>query len=379
MPPDLPPPAIQESPAAAAELRAPPAPPRDAARLLLLALVVGGLIVASLWVVRPFLPATIWAITIVVATWPLLLRLQAVLWHSRGLAVAVTSLVTLVVFVVPFWVAISTILGRAGELMQLARQAETLRPPALPGWVHDLPVIGPQLAGTLNQIETQGLAAIAHRLAPYAASATQYFIALAGSFGLLVVQFLLTVVIASIIHARGEAAGALVLRFARRLAGERGVELAVLSGHAIRAVAIGVMVTALAESLVGGIGMALAGVPFATVLTAVMFVFCVAQAGPGLVLIPAIVWMFAFRDTAHALLLTAVFGLAATIDTVLRPFLIKKEADLPTLLVLAGVIGGLAAFGLVGIFVGPAVLAVTYTLFRAWLGDTVARGTPLSP
>src|SRR5205823_1933214 len=102
-----------------------------------------------------------------------------------------------------------------------------------------------------------------------------------GSFSLLVVQFLLSVVITAIIHAKGEAAARLVLRFGHRLAGAHGQQIVVLTGHAVRAVAIGVTVTALVESAIGGLGLAVTGVPLASVLTAVMFVFCLAQAGPG--------------------------------------------------------------------------------------------------
>ena len=344
-------------------------PPRDLTRTTLVVLVVGVLILASLWVVRPFLPATVWAITIVVTTWPLLLRVQAVLWRSRALAVGVMALVILLVFVVPFWLATATIVARADELMGLAHAAAAFRVPPAPHWVQALPVIGQQAADYWTQMQDSRLSELAPRLAPYAGGLTQWFIGVIGSFGVLVVQFLLTVVIAAILHARGEAAAALVLRFGHRLAGERGQQVMVLAAHAIRAVAIGVMVTALVESLVGGIGLRLAGVPLATVLTAVMFVFCLAQAGPGIVLIPAVIWMFAYRSAAEATLLLVISLLAIAVDNVLRPLLIRKEADLPMVLVLAGVIGGLLAFGLVGIFVGPTVLAVSYTLLQAWLAE----------
>ncbi len=352
-------------------------PPRDLTRATLTVLVVGVLLLCSLWVVRPFLPATVWAVTIVVATWPLLLRLQKVLWRSRALAVAVTTLVILLVFVAPFWVATATILARADELMRLAQSAVAFRIPAPPRWLHELPLIGASLADAWNQIESAGVSRLVPRIAPYAGRLTQWFVGAIGSFGLLVVQFLLTVAIAAILHANGEAAARLVTRFGHRLAGARGEQMVVLAGHAIRAVAIGVMVTALVESAVGGAGLALAGVPLATVLTAVMFVFCLAQAGPGIVLIPAVIWMYAFRGAGAATVLLAISVVAISIDNLLRPFLIRKEADLPMLLVLVGVIGGLAAFGLVGIFVGPAVLAVSYTLLQAWLaGDPVAVVMP---
>ena len=194
------------------------------------------------------------------------------------------------------------------------------------------------------------------------------------------VQFLLTVAITAILHARGEAARDLVLRFGHRLADTRGRQMMLLAGQAIRAVAIGVMVTAVVECVVGGAGLALARVPLASVLTAVMFVVCLAQAGPGVVLIPAVIWMYAFRDAGHATLLLVVAAIAIAIDNVLRPFLIRREADLPTLLVLTGVIGGLAAFGLVGLFVGPVVLAGSYTLLQAWIGeDAAAAAGPRAP
>ncbi len=351
-------------------------PPGDLARGTLTIGVVAVLFVCSLAILRPFLPATVWAVTIVVATWPLLLRLQALLRGSRGLAVAVTSVVVLLVFVVPFWLATATILAHADQLFGLARSAASLRLPAVPHWIAGLPVIGAGLAHAWTDVEDAGLSELAPRIAPYAGRVTQWFIGFLGSFGLLVVQFLLTVVITAILHANGEAASRLALRFGHRVAGDRGRTMVVLAGHAIRAVAIGVMVTALVESAIGGAGLKLAGVPLASVLTAVMFVVCLGQIGPGLVLVPAVVWMYWFRDATHATVLLVVSIVAITIDNVLRPLLIRRSADMPMLLVLAGVLGGLSAFGLVGIFVGPAVLAVSYTVLQAWLAEDGLQPTP---
>jgi predicted PurR-regulated permease PerM len=145
--------------------------------------------------------------------------------------------------------------------------------------------------------------------------------------------------------------------------------MVVLAGRAIRAVALGVMVTSLADAIVGGLGLWVAGVPLAPELTAVMFIFCVAQAGPGLVLIPAVIWMFVSGRYLMGAVLLVVTIVAIAIDNLLRPLLIKKEANLPMLLVLVGVLGGLGAFGMIGLFIGPAVLAVSYTLLRAWIAE----------
>ncbi len=139
--------------------------------------------------------------------------------------------------------------------------------------------------------------------------------------------------------------------------------------HSLGGVALGVVVTAIAHSLLGGISLAVVGIPFATVLTAVMFILCLAQVGPGLVLLPAVAWMYWSGEIVWGTVLVGFSVVTLTMDSFLRPLLIRRGADLPMLLILAGVIGGLIAFGLLGIFVGPTVLAVAYTLLNAWIDE----------
>jgi predicted PurR-regulated permease PerM len=183
-------------------------------------------------------------------------------------------------------------------------------------------------------------------------------------------QFLLTTIIAAIMYAKGEMIRSGFLSFARRLAGQRGEDAAVLAAKAIRGVALGVVLTAIIQAALGGIGLAVTGVPAASLLTAVMFMLCLAQVGPGLVLIPAVIWLY-WRDGALWGTILLVFSvLAVTIDNFVRPVLIKKGADLPLLMIFAGVIGGLIAFGIIGLFIGPVVLAVTYTLLKAWVSGS---------
>jgi len=149
----------------------------------------------------------------------------------------------------------------------------------------------------------------------------------------------------------------------------------VLGARAIRSVALGVVVTAIAQTLVVGIGFALTGVPQAGLLSAIVLLLCVAQLGPGLVAIPATIWLF-WTDAMGAGIVMAIFTIVSLLmDNILRPILIKRGADLPLLLILLGVIGGLLAFGLIGIFVGPVVLAVTHTLLRAWLYGETTQST----
>jgi len=341
----------------------------DLARTTLSVLFIGGLILGSLWILRPFLGATIWATMIVVASWPALLWLQARLWGRRWLATTLMTSVLLLVFVVPLSLAIVTIVVESDRIVGWFRALSGAQLPPPPAFIRELPLIGPKAVEAWEQAVVTGPEGLAARLAPYANDIVKWFVAEVGGVGFLIVQFLVTVILAALMYAGGETAAATVRRFGLRLAGERGDNVVVLAGQAIRAVALGVGVTAIAQSVLGGIGLAIAGVPFASLLTAVMFMLCIAQLGPMLVLVPAVVWLYWSGSVGWGTFLLVVTLVAGTMDNVLRPILIKRGADLPLLLILAGVIGGLIAFGLVGIFVGPVLLAVAYKLLGDWIAE----------
>jgi predicted PurR-regulated permease PerM len=354
------------------------APDQDLTRTTLAVLFIGGFIGASLWLMEPFLPAIIWAVTLVIATWSLMLRVQRHVGNRRSLAVLVMTVALLLVLIVPLWLAISTIVANVDQIADLVRTVLSLRVPPPPDWLAEVPLIGEPAVKAWGPLTSAGVRDLAPKLTPYAGALTQWFASAAGSLGGLFVHFLLTVAIAAILYAKGERAADFAIRFGGRLGGERGEMAVRLAGQAIRSVALGVVVTAVAQSVLGGIGLAVVGVPFATVLTALMFVLCLAQIGPGLVLIPAVVWMYYSGNTLWATVLLAFTLVAATMDNFLRPLLIRKGADLPLLLILAGVIGGLIAIGLLGIFIGPTVLAISYTLLNAWMADRDEAGPPTS-
>ena len=344
-------------------------PRREVARITLSVLTIGALILGSLWILRPFLGAVIWATMVVVATWPTLTWLQERLWGRRWIATTLMTSTLLLVFVVPLSLAIVTIVMEADRLIAWGKQLAGLEMSTPPEFLGRVPVVGEKIAAAWEQAVAAGADGLFARLAPYANDIVRWFVSEVGSVGFLIVQFLLTVVLAAVMYAGGESAALTARRFGRRLAGERGDNAVVLAGQAIRAVALGVGVTAIVQSVAGGIALAIAGVPFAGLLTAVMFMLCIAQLGPTLVLVPAVIWTFWSGDTGWGIFLALCTAVIGTMDNFLRPILIKRGADLPLLLILAGVIGGLIGFGLVGIFVGPVLLAVAYKLLADWIAE----------
>jgi predicted PurR-regulated permease PerM len=279
------------------------------------------------------------------------------------------SMILLLVFAVPLALAIGTVVLNADEIVTRLKLIAGFRVPTPPGWIAHLPYIGPKAVLVWEQTAESGVEGLLTRVMPYGGRLAQWLVAQAGNAGILVLQLLLTLVLTALMYASGEVAAREVVRFGRRLAGDRGENAVRLAGQAIRSVALGVLVTAVVQAALSGVGLAVAGVPFAGLLTAVVAFLCIAQVGPSPVLIPAVIWLYWRGETSWGTFLLVWAMIVMTTDNVLRPVLIKRGGDLSLLLIFAGVIGGLLAFGLVGVFVGPVVLAVAYTLLRAWIDD----------
>jgi predicted PurR-regulated permease PerM len=349
-------------------------PSSDLARTTLQLLALGILIATTFWIARPFLMALAWATMIVVATWPLLLQLQGWFGGRRSLAVAMMTIVLLLILVVPLYFGIAAIVSNAKQIADWSKSLATLSVPQPPGWVEGLPVIGAKLTARWQELAAAHPEELSARFAPYGQKLVVWFVGQVGSVGLLLVQFLLTVIIAAILYSNGETVVRGAERFARRLAGPQGENSVHLAAQAIRGVALGVVVTAILQSGLVGVGLAIVGVPFAVILTAAAFMLAIAQIGPAIMLIPVVVWVYSTNGAGWGtgFLVWSIF--CCTIDNLVRPLLIKRGADLPLLLIFAGVIGGLVAFGVIGLFIGPVVLAVAYTLLVDWVSAGDASG-----
>lgn len=343
--------------------------PPDLIRQLLSVLALLVLIGSSLWVMQPFVAPLIWAAMITVATWPSLLWLQRHLGGRRSLATLTMLLLLLLVLFVPLTLAIVTLVGHGDSALEWLRSLDPAQLATPPAWVAQIPMVGARLTQLWADSFEGGGAALLAKLSPFAGTLAKTALRQVGALGAVGLQFLLTVAICGVLYLQGEFAGRGVVHFAHRLAGERGVRMVHLAANAARGVALGVVITAVAQALLGGLGVAVAGVPGAMVLTTVMFLLTIAQIGPLPVLLSCCGWLLWSGQTGAAVGLLLWSGVVGTIDNLLRPWLIKKGADLPLLLIFAGVIGGLVAFGLLGIFIGPVVLAVTYTLMGSWMDE----------
>jgi predicted PurR-regulated permease PerM len=345
------------------------APSDDITRIVLIVLMIGLLLLGSFWTLLPFLGAIVWAATIAVATWPMLMLVQQKTGGRRAVAVLVMTVLILLIFIVPLSVALGSLLEAAGRSPALLQDFMVRGLGEPPGWIASVPLVGERVSLYWQELAAGGPQALADLIRPHTGELAAWAIAVTGGIGRLIVQFLLILVLTAILYAQGETAVAGALAFGRRIGGERGERTILLAGQAVRSVALGVIVTALVQSLVAGAGLLVCGVPHAGVLAAIMFVLGVAQLGPLPIMIPSIAWLYWSGSSAWGTALVIWTLPAATLDNVLRPILIRRGAPLPLLLIIAGVIGGLISFGVLGLFVGPVVLAAAYTLAREWVAE----------
>ncbi len=342
---------------------------RDLTSTVLGVLFIGALTVSSAWVMRPFVSALLWATMIVISTWTLLLALQNKMGGKRGAATAVMTVALLLVLVIPLGLAMVVLISNLDDIVAKANSLQTLQVPPPPAWVAQIPLKGRDLSAQWQSLSDAGPGSLSAELTPYAGTALRWLAGQVGGVGGMMLQSLLIVIISVILYSNGEAAARGVRRFASRLAGAHGDRAAVLAAATIRGVAMAVVITALVQTCIAGAGLVIASVPAAGLLIALALILNLAQLGPWLVMLPAVAWKFYSGDSLWGFVLLAFALVAGTIDNFLRPILIKKGADLPLLLIFAGVIGGIISFGFMGIFVGPVILAVTFVLLRDWVNN----------
>lgn len=263
--------------------------PGDVAQILLSVLFLALMIIACLWIVQPFILGFAWP-----RRWswrpPVLLRLQKLLFGRRGLAVLVMTLLLFLLFIIPIALLVNSLVDSSGPVIRAVTSGDLTLPDL--AWLNSIPVVGAKLYSGWHSLLEMGGSALMAKVRPYIGTTTTWFVGQAAHIGRFMMHCALMLVFSALLYWRGEQVALGVRHFATRLAGKRGDAAVLLAAQAVRAVALGVVVTALVQAVLGGIGLAISGVPYATVFTVVMLMTCLAQLGPLLVLVPSIIWLY---------------------------------------------------------------------------------------
>lgn len=337
-------------------------------RVILLGL-LAFLAFTCLTIVRPFIGPMLWGIIITVSTWPLYRWLAEHLGNRRKTASAIMSVGLLVVLVVPISVLVSSLAEGIAAVAGLLRELTAVHLPPPPEWLRDLPVIGIGLDERWREAMVD-LPAALQQLQPYIGTAAAWALSWGAELGVAAIQFVVAVIIAAILYVTGENAAGVLRRFVARIGGAHHLGLLDVAAQTIRGVAAGIIFTAFIQAVLLALGLAVVGAPGPIVLGFVTFFLLVLQLPNWLVWLPVVIWL-AYREQTGLAVLLFVWGffVVSTIDNFIRPYLISQGAKLPFLLIVVGVIGGLLAYGFIGLFVGTTILGVGYTLFLSWLDE----------
>ena len=343
----------------------------------LLLLAIGCAIV--LW---PFLSALLWAAVICFSTWPIYTWCEQVLGGRRGLAGALMTLLVALVIVAPFAITVATLADSVSRLITAATGVLEQGPPAPPDWVGGLPVVGEGLAAYWERL-AHNAPAFVTELKKLTGPAADIAVASGAVLGVGLLQLGLSVFIAFFFYRHGRQMAAYVRESVERFAGPRARHLLTVVGETVKGVVYGLIGTALAQALLAGIGFWIAGVPQALLLGFVTFVLSFVPGGPPLVWGSVALWLLS-QGAFWWSIFTAAWGLllVSSIDNFLRPYLLAQSNSLPLVLGLFGFVGGILAFGFIGMFLGPTLLAVGYSLFLEWQATEVeerSHSTPAPP
>ena len=325
----------------------------------------------SFVLVRPFIPILVWSMVLTVALYPPYDWLSVHLGDRPKLAAATITAINLAIIIGPVtWLGFGLIDG----LQDLAGQlgAGTLAIPSPPEGVKDWPIVGAQIYALWDHASTNLRAAL-RELAPHLKPLAGPVLAFAGSAGFGTLKFVAVGRDFRFPVPLRPAARCGNKRIQARLVTQRSQDFVALAGLTIRTVAQGVIGVAILQSLLAGIGLKLAGVPHAGVLAFAVLILAILQIGSAIVLFPVIIWIWATKDFAVALPLTIYLLIVGLADNILKPMLMGRGLNTPMLVIFIGVLGGMLAHGIVGLFVGPIILAVTWELIMAWIREERAE------
>ncbi len=334
---------------------------------------IAAMIALCFWIMHPFLIAIIWGLIIAVASWPAYSRLLGLLGQRRLLASALFTLLALVLLIFPILLLSGTLVEGVTMVSKSIHRGAIEIPPSPDLSV--LPLIGGDIEAFWNQASDnfeEALKSIQPQLQTIGARA----LSLAANAGMGVVHLLIAIVIAAILLVKSEEGRRLSDAIADRLAGDEGRRFARLAESVVRSVSRGILGIALIQALLGGVGMLVAGVPAAGLWALLIMISATIQLGAFPVLLVVSLYMFYSGDMTTAVLFAIWSAFVASLDNLLKPLLLGRGVEVPMAVIFVGALGGLLNAGIIGLFIGPVILALGYELFLAWIRrpDRVPQG-----
>jgi predicted PurR-regulated permease PerM len=324
-------------------------------------------------VLYPFVSALLWAVILCFVTWPTFLWGVRLLGGRRTLAATLMVLLIAGLLVAPLVAVCLSLADNVSHLTAVISQGLEHGLPDPPAWVADIPLVGHRLHMGWQSL-THDSARVTAALQRLVVPVSTWLLSQGVALGAGVLYLLLSVVLLFFLYRDGAALAIRLQEVTRRIAGTRAQQLVDLAVSTVRGVVYGILGSLLAQGILAGVGFLVAGVPGAFLLGFLTLLLAIVPGGPVLLWLPASIWLYQQGATGWAIFL-AVWGLlvVGTADNVIKPYLIGRGSDLPFILILLGVLGGAFAFGVIGIFLGPTLLAVGYTVARDWtLAEPVA-------
>jgi predicted PurR-regulated permease PerM len=331
---------------------------------------IGLVLLLLVWcfqIVRPFLTPILWGLIIAIAAGPAYRRAAALLGGRHKLAAVLFVLLGLAIFIAPMVSISGTLIDSIDGVAAAFRSGELKIPPP-PPQIHEWPLIGKPISDFWS-LSASNLEAALAALAPQLKAVGAWLLAAAANIGLGILQFVFSVVIAGILLSNAARSRAGVEQLMRRLAGQQGHRFVELAESTIRSVATGIVGVALIQSLLAGLGLVVVGIPGAGLWALLALFLCIIQLGPTLILLPAVIYVFATAGTLTASLFLVWCVFVAVLDNFLKPLLLGRGVDAPMLVIFIGAIGGFISMGIIGLFVGSVVFVLFYTLLRSWVNE----------
>ncbi len=322
---------------------------------------------ACLLILRPFMPLLAWGIIIAVAAYPAFKRLQKLMGGRGVVAAVVFTLALLAVLILPVFLLAGSLIDGVESVTAHVKSGAAIIPPP-PSTIAGWPLIGAPLA-RVWLLASRDLSELLREFAPQIKAALPGVLSATAGLGGTVLQLLLSVVVSGVLLANAQAAYKMTRSLANRLFGEKGPEFQELVGSTIRSVTFGIIGVAIIQSAFAAVGFLVVGLPAVGLWAVIFLIAAVLQVG-GLILVPAVIYVFATASTTKAVIFLVWCIIVGLMDNVLKPLLLGRGVAVPIAVVFLGAIGGFVAMGIIGLFVGAIVLSVGYKLFLAWLEGT---------